>query len=131
MSAAHLSTWYNIFSDANGGRSGISADIVRRVKDGLGIHPDYFFDDYEGEADHRVYLLDRYRRQRAFHDVQDEVARHSVLLEQIQAGLAEKDAVIHKQAAQIAKMKHDLQLKDRARPRLLKAGPGADSVDDD
>jgi transcriptional regulator with XRE-family HTH domain len=39
------------------GRSSIGADIVRRVKDGLRIDPSYFYDDYEGQKDHRLYLL--------------------------------------------------------------------------
>lgn len=36
---------------------GMGAHIVALVRNGVGVHPDYFYDDYEGEADHKVYLL--------------------------------------------------------------------------
>lgn len=54
----HQSYVNKLFS---GQRKGIGAGIVRMVKDGLGIHPDYFYDDYDKERDHKLYKLEEKR----------------------------------------------------------------------
>lgn len=57
------------------GARGIGAHIVRLVRDGLGISTDYFYDDYEGEADHKVYQLSKKREERRFSAIEQEQAQ--------------------------------------------------------
>jgi hypothetical protein len=47
----------NIKGFGTNGRSGFGADIVRLVKDRLGIDPHFFYDDYDGPKHHKLYLL--------------------------------------------------------------------------
>lgn len=54
---------------------GIGAHIVRLVRNGLGIHPDYFYDDYEGEKDHKVYQLSAKREERRFAAIEETLAQ--------------------------------------------------------
>lgn len=39
------------------GRSEIGASIIRRVMNGLKVDPAYFFSEYDGPKDHRLFLL--------------------------------------------------------------------------
>lgn len=74
MDKGHLSRLVN-YENAN--YTGLSADIVRNVRDQLKISPEYFFDDYEGEADAlKVYSLDEARKKRREAEWED--WRHSV-----------------------------------------------------
>jgi hypothetical protein len=42
--------------EANGRRTGIGAEIVRGCKEGLGLDPGFFFEDYDGERDYHQYV---------------------------------------------------------------------------
>lgn len=122
MAKSHLSTWMNILREGNAGRTGFSAEIVRRVKDGLGIDPDYFYDDYEGEADHKLYRLDRRRAEGRMRVVEDAVVKNSAAIEQILAILAEKDAAIHRLNSENKLLRRRVEVAEK--PRSSRAAGG-------
>jgi hypothetical protein len=57
------------------GARGIGAAIVRQVRDGLRVHPNYFFDDYDGERAYKMYLLTAIRDEKRVSAIEDEVAK--------------------------------------------------------
>lgn len=71
ISTTHLNQLRNI---ERGGRSGIGAEIVRKVKDGLQIDPAYFFDDYEGEKPFQLFLLSAKRDEKRVSALEDGLA---------------------------------------------------------
>lgn len=71
ISTTHLNQLRNI---ERGGRSGIGAEIVRKVKDGLHIDPAYFFDDYEGEKPFQLFLLSAKRDEKRVSALEDGLA---------------------------------------------------------
>lgn len=83
---SHLSA---IQSVTVGGNRGIGAHIVRLVRDGLRIHPDYFYDDYEGEVDHKVYSLSEKREERRFKSIEKAQADQARQLAEVTAKLAD------------------------------------------
>jgi hypothetical protein len=103
----------NIQKDSNAGRTGFGAEIVRRVKDGLGISPDYFYDDYEGLADPKVYSLDERRTENRMARVEKAQAETAAQLENILAMLAKKDVLIHEQEAELKLLRHKLEVAER------------------
>lgn len=113
LSKSYLSTWINILKDSNAGRTGFGAEIVRRVKDGLRISPDYFFDEYEGEADHRLYSLEERRTENRVARVEKAQAETSAQLENILAMLAKKDVKIHEQESELKLLRHKLEVAER------------------
>jgi transcriptional regulator with XRE-family HTH domain len=72
-----------------GSRSGIGAEIVRKVKDGLQIDPGYFFDDYEGEKQHELFLLSAKRDEKRVAAIEDTVAKDQRQLSKHNMELAE------------------------------------------
>jgi len=58
-----------------GSPRGMGAHIVALVRNGVGVHPDYFYDDYEGEADHKVYLLANRREEARLAAIETEQAQ--------------------------------------------------------
>lgn len=71
------------------GARGIGASIVRQVRDGVRVHPNYFFDDYEGERPYKMYLLTAVRDERRVSAIEDEVAKMRRELADVHASLAE------------------------------------------
>lgn len=117
LSRSYLNTWIHIKDDSNAGRTGFGTEIIRRVKDGLKISPDYFFDDYEGQADHRLYLLSAKRDEVRMAAVETKQAQFASELAQIRAALAEKDAIIHTQASELALLRNKVLQSERAAKR--------------
>jgi len=56
------------------GPRGIGAEIVRLVRDGLRVDPDYFYDVYEGEKHHKLYLLGEKRTEKELSSIKTELA---------------------------------------------------------
>jgi len=77
INQAHISAFKNI---EGSGKSGIGAEIVRKLKEGLGLDPDYFYDDYEGQRPYKVYLLKNRREEKRDVEV-DELKRRMGILE--------------------------------------------------
>lgn len=71
------------------GARGIGASIVRQVRDGLRVHPNYFFDDYEGERPYKMYLLTAIRDEKRVSAIEDEMAKMRRDLAGVQQSLAE------------------------------------------
>lgn len=74
------------------GKTAIGADIVRKVRDGLKVSESYFFDDYEGPKDHRLYLLTAKRDEKRVSAIEEHaeklearVAQQSIELAQLRA----------------------------------------------
>lgn len=88
ISPTHLNQLRNI---ERGGRSGIGAEIVRKVKDGLHIDPAYFFEDYEGEKPYELFLLSAKRDEKRVAALED--------------GLAEAQRIAAAQAVELAHMR--------------------------
>jgi transcriptional regulator with XRE-family HTH domain len=57
-----------------GGNLGIGAEIVRRMHEGLGIDPAYFFDAYEGERPIELYSINKLRQRRHETETKSELA---------------------------------------------------------
>lgn len=99
------------------GYTGLSADIVRKVRDGLSISTDYFFDMYEGERPALpLYSLDQKRRENWNNTVEDRLAKLERSQAQEKAHMAELEAALHRKDAEIERLKHELEL--AARPSL-------------
>lgn len=45
------------------------------MKEGVGVHPDYFFDEYEGERDHNLYRLDSKRSERQISEMANRISQ--------------------------------------------------------
>lgn len=71
------------------GARGIGAAIVRQVRDGLRVHPNYFFDDYEGERPYKMYLLTAIRDEKRVSAIEEELAKMRRELADVHVGLAE------------------------------------------
>jgi len=100
MDKGHLSRLVNY---ENASYTGLSADIVRKVRDQLKISPDYFFDDYEGEAKNavKIYSLDAARKKARDaelddwrHTVDQEMREMRSLMLDMQKALISKDSEI-------------------------------------
>lgn len=117
LSRSYINTWIRIKEDGNAGRTGFGTEIIRRVRDGLKISPDYFFDDYEGQADHRLYLLSAKRDEVRMAAVETKQAQFASELASIRAALAEKDGIIYRQAAELELLRNKVLQSDRATER--------------
>jgi transcriptional regulator with XRE-family HTH domain len=112
MDKGHLSKLVNY---ETAGYTGLSADIVRKVRDQLKISPEYFFDDYEGEAEAlKVYSLDAARKKARdavvddrLHTIEQEMREMRTVMLDMQKALISKDS-------EIARLRHELE---RPRPR--------------
>ncbi|RPH75610.1 XRE family transcriptional regulator, partial [bacterium] len=57
------------------GKTGVGAEIVRLVMKGLGIEPEYFFGDYEGDRPYTMYLLSAKRDEKRVTAIEQRLAR--------------------------------------------------------
>lgn len=71
-------------------RKGIGTAIIRLVKDAFGIDPDYFFDDYEGVKDYKLYRLDERRVEKQLRDEKDARETENRELRELIATLAHR-----------------------------------------
>lgn len=98
------------------GYTGLSADIVRKVRDGLNISTDYFFDQYEGQRPAiPLYSLDQKRREAWNNTVEDRLAALEQSQAQAAARTAQLEASVHQKDAEIERLKHELTLATRAK----------------
>jgi transcriptional regulator with XRE-family HTH domain len=95
------------------GYTGLSAEIVRGVRDGLNISTDYFYDDYEPERPARqLYSLDQVRQQKVLADIVERLQKLEQSDHEKTAQLWELRAVNERKDAEIAKLRREL---DQAR----------------
>lgn len=114
------SGYINVFRNPDRGRNrGIGADIVRKMKDGMGLDPRYFFDDYEGERPYEIYLLDAKREEKRIEGIaqaqsamQADFARLRAELSEMRAEIASRDAAHMREVASL-----EAQLADARTPR--------------
>lgn len=96
------------------GYTGLSADIVRKVRDGLNISPDYFFDQYEDERPAMpLYSLDQKRRENWSNQVDDRLAKLEQAQIQEKARISELEAALYRKDAEIERLKHELAVASR------------------
>ena len=74
------------------GRKGLGADIIRLVRDGLKVDVAYFYDDYEGERDYRLYPLSAKRDEKRVSALEEADGRHDLAIAQLNARLAQLEA---------------------------------------
>lgn len=95
---------------------GLSSDIVRKVRDGLNISIDYFFDDYEGKRPALpLYSLDKKRREAWNNTVEDRLAALESKQAEAAARTAQLEAIVAKKDVEIERLKHELTLATRSR----------------
>lgn len=56
------------------GRTGIGSEIIRGCMDGLGIRPEFFFDNFEGTRDVELYSFDRERKNAKERELEQKLA---------------------------------------------------------
>lgn len=104
-------SYVNLIKRANRPAQGLGADIVRMVRDAFGIDPAYFFEDYEGVKDYKIYSLDNRRVEKQLRDYRTENDA------KIAALLAEVDAL------KAAQSKRDMEEAKRLRPPAVPTPP--------
>ena len=102
ISATHLNQLRNI---ERGSRSGIGAEIVRKVKDGLQIDPAYFFDDYEGEKPFQLFLLSAKRDEKRVSAIEEGLATAQRVAADQAVKLAQLEALVLRQAQELDRAK--------------------------
>jgi transcriptional regulator with XRE-family HTH domain len=75
LSQSHISQLQRLGDGESAGRTGIGAEIVRKVKDSLQIDPAYFFDDYEGEKPHELFLLSAKRDEKRVSAIETAISK--------------------------------------------------------
>lgn len=55
-------------------KTGFGTDTLRQVMSGLRLSPSYFFDDYEGQQDHRLHLLSAKRDEKRVASIEQQLA---------------------------------------------------------
>lgn len=101
-----------------GRNSGIGAEIVRLMKDGMGLDPRFFYDDYEGERPYEIYLLDARREEKRVEELAKSVSSMRSELASMRAELAARDAKHAQELADHAQAREDLETKLATRRRL-------------
>lgn len=86
-----------------GERQGIGSAIIRMVKDAFRVDPDYFFDDYEGVKDHKLYYLDDRRVEKQLRDLRAEHAMQMSALQDELASLRRAQAKTDADLAEVTK----------------------------
>lgn len=83
----------------------MGAEIVRKMKDGMGLDPRYFYDDYEEERDYKIYLLDAKREEKRFEQLAQAQDALRADFAKLRADLMERDA---KHAREVAQLEAEL-----------------------
>lgn len=84
------------------------------MKDGIGLDPKYFYDDYEGERPHELYLLDSKREEKRIEVLSNSVADIVVEMANLRSQVAQRDADHAKQVADLTR-----QLAEARGPRPM------------
>jgi hypothetical protein len=92
------------------------------MKDGMGLDPRYFYDDYEEERDYKIYLLDAKREEKRFEQLAQAQDSLRADFAKLRADLMERDA---KHAREVAQLEAELaaarrQLPSRSTPSSAK-----------
>lgn len=74
------------------GRKALSADIIRRVKDGLKLDPEYFFDEYDGPCDYKVYDLTKAREKKRVGNIESTVEKLAAMVTLLNERLSQTEA---------------------------------------
>jgi transcriptional regulator with XRE-family HTH domain len=112
IAPSHLNQLRNI---ERGSRSGIGAEIVRKVKDGLGIDPAYFFDDYEGQKPFELYSLSAKRDENRVAAIEKGLAEDQRQVATLQTELAKLRELVVAQGAELATTRAERREATRAR----------------
>ena len=93
-------SYVNAIRNSDRGRnSGIGAEIVRKMKDGLRLSEKYFFDDYDGERPFEMYLLDAKREEKQIERVMTEQSAVRADVAKLRAEIADRDALHYRHVA--------------------------------
>lgn len=99
-------SYVNAIRNPDRGRnSGMGAEIVRKMKDGMGLDPRYFYDDYEDQRDYKIYLLDAKREEKRFEQLASAQDALRADFAKLRAELMERDA---KHAREVAQLESEL-----------------------
>jgi transcriptional regulator with XRE-family HTH domain len=110
-------SYINALRNPERGRNlGIGAEIVRLMKDGIGLDPKYFYDDYEGERPHELYLLDAKRDEKRIEVLSASVQDVLVGMASMRATLAQHDADHAKQIAELTRQLAEARGQPAPRP---------------
>lgn len=91
------------------GKTGIGAEHVRLAMEGFKIDPAYFFDPYEGERDHRLYLLSAKRDEKRVSAIEQTVAANQRTHASHDVELARLKEQLLKQSQDLEAMRGDLR----------------------
>lgn len=91
----------------------MGAEIVRKMKDGMGLDPRYFYDDYEEQRDYKIYLLDAKREERRYEQLAQAQSALRADFAKLRAELLERDA---KHAREVVSLEDELAAARRQSP---------------
>lgn len=107
-------SYVNAIRNPDRGRnSGMGAEIVRKMKDGMGLDPRYFYDDYEEQRDYKIYLLDAKREERRYEQLAQAQSALRADFAKLRAELLERDA---KHAREVVSLEDELAAARRQSP---------------
>ena len=96
----------------------LSADIVRSVRDGIKVSPDYFYDDYDGEvAALPVYSLDAARKKAREREVDDRLGALEQQLREMHSLMLDTQKALIAKDSEIASLKRELANRPPIRTR--------------
>lgn len=106
-----------------GSYTGLSADIVRKMRDGLQISPDFIFDDtlapVRDEADLlNVYSLEETRKKQWMQRMEGRMLEVEQFKIESTARMLELQAQLERKETEILRLKHELATALSARPRI-------------
>lgn len=81
----------NVKGMGSNGRTGIGAEIVRRVKEQYGVHPDYFYEEYEGRKSYKLFPISAMRDEKRVRAVEQRLDAREEGEKQIELKLAKLD----------------------------------------
>ena len=91
------------------GKTGLGTDTLRQIMKGLNLSPSYFFDDYEGQQDHKLHLLSAKRDEKRVSAIEHGLAEAERERAQQRTELAQLREQLVEQRQDVAAMKADLR----------------------
>lgn len=99
------------------GYTGLSTDIVRKVRDGLNLSTDLFFDEtLRGDDVLNVYSLDEERQKKWQRSVEDRLHEFSEFRHESKARMLELQAALERKDGEIDRLKRELSQVPKRRP---------------